>query len=799
MVSFIVYIKKSSFMIRNFFKVAFRNMFRNKAFSVINIAGLTIGMASAILILLWVQNEMSYDRFHANLNRLYEVFGNDVADGKINTGTATPEIMAPILKNDIPEIDQVSRISGGENYLFTVGDKSLKANGNLVDPSFLSMFSFPLIKGNVNSALKDPYSVVLTQQLAKKIFGNEDAIGKVIKVENDENYKVTGILKDLPNNTQFKFDYLMSYEHKSMKGYIDSDWTDVSIRTYVMLKPHASLSAANSKIKNVIVQHSGGRAKTTQFLYPFSKLHLYSHFENGVVIGGRIERVRIFLLIAIFILLIACINFMNLSTAKSEKRAKEVGVRKVVGARKRSLVFQFIAESILLSFIAGALAIITVQLCLPAFNQLVQKQLFINYENPYFWIAGITFILITGVLAGSYPAFFLAAFKPISVLKGTFKKADSFFTPRKVLVVLQFTIGIALIICTIVVHEQVKYAESRQTGYDQKNLVYVFLQGDMDKNYSLIKNELMNSGVATSITKAQAPLTQNWSSGISMKWQGKDPGEKIQVNRYTEDGGLVKTAGMQLIEGRDIDIEKFPSDSTACLISEAAVKAMGFKNPIGQLIYDDPINWHGVGVIKDFILESPYEPIKPFMVKGPKYGGNVLLIKLNNANNNAQNLAKAEKIFKEYNPAYPFEYYFIDQEYAKKFEDEQLIQTLTSLFSMLTIFISCLGLFGLATYMAENRIKEIGIRKVLGASVSGIATLLSKDFVKLVIISIVIASPLAFWSMSKWLSGYAYRIHISIWIFLIAGAIAIVISLLTVSYQAIKTAIANPVKSLRTE
>jgi len=799
MVSFIVYIKKSSFMIRNFFKVAFRNMFRNKAFSVINIAGLTIGMASAILILLWVQNEMSYDRFHANLNRLYEVFGNDVADGKINTGTATPEIMAPILKNDIPEIDQVSRISGGENYLFTVGDKSLKANGNLVDPSFLSMFSFPLIKGNVNSALKDPYSVVLTQQLAKKIFGNEDAIGKVIKVENDENYKVTGILKDLPNNTQFKFDYLMSYEHKSMKGYIDSDWTDVSIRTYVMLKPHASLSAANSKIKNVIVQHSGGRAKTTQFLYPFSKLHLYSHFENGVVIGGRIERVRIFLLIAIFILLIACINFMNLSTAKSEKRAKEVGVRKVVGARKRSLVFQFIAESILLSFIAGALAIITVQLCLPAFNQLVQKQLFINYENPYFWIAGITFILITGVLAGSYPAFFLAAFKPISVLKGTFKKADSFFTPRKVLVVLQFTIGIALIICTIVVHEQVKYAESRQTGYDQKNLVYVFLQGDMDKNYSLIKNELMNSGVATSITKAQAPLTQNWSSGISMKWQGKDPGEKIQVNRYTEDGGLVKTAGMQLIEGRDIDIEKFPSDSTACLISEAAVKAMGFKNPIGQLIYDDPINWHVVGVIKDFILESPYEPIKPFMVKGPKYGGNVLLIKLNNANNNAQNLAKAEKIFKEYNPAYPFEYYFIDQEYAKKFEDEQLIQTLTSLFSMLTIFISCLGLFGLATYMAENRIKEIGIRKVLGASVSGIATLLSKDFVKLVIISIVIASPLAFWSMSKWLSGYAYRIHISIWIFLIAGAIAIVISLLTVSYQAIKTAIANPVKSLRTE
>jgi putative ABC transport system permease protein len=786
-------------MISNFFKVAFRNLFRNKAFSLINISGLAIGMASAILILLWVLNEISYDRFHSNGHRLYEVFGNDVADGKINTGTATPEIMAPVLKNDVPEIEQVSRISWGENYLFTVGDKSLKASGNLVDPSFLNMFSFPMVEGNINSALSDPYSIVLTQQLEKRIFGNEDAIGKVIKVDNDENYKVTGILKDLPNNTQFNFDYLMSYEHKSMKGYIDSDWTDVSIRTFVMLKPHTSLNAANNKIKNVIVQHSGGRAKTTQFLYPVNKLHLYSHFENGVVVGGRIERVRIFLVIAIFILLIACINFMNLSTARSEKRAKEVGVRKVVGARKRSLVLQFIAESILLSFIAGVLALIIVQLCLPAFNQLVQKQLFINYGNAYFWIAGISFILITGILAGSYPAFFLAAFRPASVLKGTFKKAGSLITPRKVLVVLQFTFAIALIICTIVVEQQVKYAQNRETGYDKKNLVYVFLQGDMDKNYELIKNDLLNSGAAISITKAQAPLTQNWSSGISMKWQGKDPNAKIQVNRYTEDGGLVNTAGMKLIQGRDIDIKNYPSDSTACLISEAAVKAIGFKNPIGQLIYDDPINWHVVGVIKDFILESPYEPIKPFMIKGPKYGGNVLLIKLNNANSNTENLAKAENIFKEYNPAYPFEYYFTDQEYAKKFIDEKLTGILASLFSMLTIFISCLGLFGLAAYMAENRVKEIGVRKVLGASVANIATLLSKDFVKLVIIAILIASPVAWWSMSTWLSGYAYRIHISISIFLIAGTIAIVISLLTVSFQAIKAAIANPVKSLRTE
>jgi len=757
-------------------------------------------MASAILILLWIQNEVSYDRFHTNGNRLYEIFGNNVVGGEIRTGTATPEIMAPGLKNDVPEIEQVSRISWGENYLFSIGDKSLKASGNLVDPAFLTMFSYPLVKGDAKTALNDPYSIVLTEKLSKRIFGNEDAIGKILKVENDENYKVSGILKDLPNNTQFNFEYLMSYDHKAMKGYIDSDWTDVSIRTYVLLKPNTSLASANAKIKDVITTHSGGRAaKTDLFLYPLNKLRLYSDFKNGIAAGGRIERVKIFSLIAVFILLIACINFMNLSTAISEKRAKEVGIRKVVGARKKSLIKQFLAESIFMAFIAGMLAVIIVQLCLPLFNHLVQKQLFIDYGNLYSWLAGIGFILLTGILAGSYPAFFLSAFKPVSVLKGTLKKINALIAPRKVLVVLQFTFAIALIICTIVVEQQIKYAQSRETGYDKNNLGYVFIQGDIDKNYSLIKNELLHSGVATAVSKTQAPLTQNWSSGISMKWQGKDPNVKIQINRYTEDGDLVKTAGMHLVQGRDIDIKNYPSDSTACLISESAVKVMGFKNPIGQVIFDDPIDWHVVGVIKDFILESPYEPIKPFMVKGPKYGGSVIHIKLNSASNTAQNLAKAEKIFKQYNPAYPFEFHFIDEEYAQKFSDEKLTGTLASLFAALTIFISCLGLFGLATYMAENRIKEIGVRKVLGASVQSIATLLSKDFIKLVIVSIIIASPVAWWAMNQWLGGYNYHIKISWLIFIEAGLLAIVIALLTVSFQAIKAAVANPVKSLRSE
>ncbi|HMG69357.1 MAG TPA: ABC transporter permease [Chitinophagaceae bacterium] len=786
-------------MLKNYFKIATRNLLRNKGFSFLNISGLAIGMASAVLILLWIQNEISYDHFHKNGDRLYQVWGNNIVGGTISSGTATPEIMAPGLKNDVPEIDKVSRISWGDDYLFTVGDKSLKASGNLVDPDFITMFNFPLIEGNAATAMKDPYSILITQKLAKKIFGNDEPMGKIIKVENDENYKVSGILKDLPNNTQFNFEYLMSYEHKTMKGYIDSDWTDVSIRTFVLLKPNVSFDVANQKIKNIIVQHSGGRAKTTQFLYPLNKLRLYSDFVNGVSVGGRIERVKIFGLIAVFILLIACINFMNLSTARSEKRAKEVGIRKTVGALKKSLVGQFLAESIFMALISGFLAVLLVQLSLPAFNTLVEKQLFIDYGNIYFWITAIGFILFTGILAGSYPAFFLSAFEPIFVLKGAFKKINTLVTPRKILVVLQFTFAIALIICTIIVEQQIKFAQNRDTGYDKKNLGYVFIQGDIQKNYSLIKNELLSSGVAVSTSKTQAPLTQNWSVAISMNWQGKDPNTKLQVNRYTEDGDLIKTAGMQLVQGRDIDVKNYPTDSTACLISESAVKAMGFKNPIGQLIFDDPINWHVVGVIKDFILESPYETIKPFLVKGPRYGGNVIYIKLNPENSTAVNLAKAEDIFKRYNASYPFEFHFTDKEYGLKFNDERLTGKLASIFAMLTIFISCLGLFGLAAYMAENRIKEIGVRKILGASVTGIAVLLSKDFVKLVIVAILIASPVAWFAMNKWLHGYEYKIKISGWVFLFAGLLALIIALLTVSFQAIKAAVSNPVKSLRTE
>jgi ABC-type antimicrobial peptide transport system permease subunit len=504
-------------------------------------------------------------------------------------------------------------------------------------------------------------------------------------------------------------------------------------------------------------------------------------------------------IIAAFILLIACINFMNLSTARSEKRAKEVGIRKVVGAQKVYIIGQFIGESVLMSFIAGIIAIAIVLLSIPAFNELIGEKIAINYDSPRSWVGGIGFIVFTGILAGSYPAFFLSSFQPVQVLKGTFKKAHALVTPRKILVVLQFTFAIILIICTFIVRQQINHAQNRETGYNKNNLIYHLFTGDIEKNYDLIKNELLTSGVASSITKTSAPLTQSWSDGWGQEWEGKDPNDKTDFFRYNQEGGLGVTAGLQFIKGRDFDVKQYPTDSSAMIINESAWKVMKFKDPIGKIVKDNGSEWHIVGVIKDFILTSPYEPTKPMLIFGAKSWFQTMLIKLSATTSTSDGLKKAESIFKKYNPQYPFDYKFIDEEYAKKFEAEQRIGTLAGLFAGLTIFISCLGLFGLATYMAENRIKEIGVRKVLGASVTGIAALLSKDFLKLVIISFVLAVPIAWWAMYSWLQDYSFRVTIQWWVFAMAGLLSVLIAVITISYQAIKAAIANPVKSLRTE
>lgn len=789
-------------MVRNYLKTAVRNLLRQKAFSIINISGLAIGMASAILILLWIQNEVSHDRFHEKGDRLYTLNNRDRFNGELWAWNTTPNLLGPTVKADYPDVEDVVRTSG-VGFLFTHNEKRMNVQGIFTDTGFLSMFTFPLVKGSAPTALNGTHNIVVTEKLAKKLFGNEEPMGKVVRIDSADQFTITGVLKDLPNNTIFNFEYLLPWSYRTKLGWADSSWGNNSVQTYVLLKPNVSQAAFDEKIKNITINHTSGESKSTTqvFTYPFREAYLYGKSENGKYVGGRVEMVRLFAIIAVFILLIACINFMNLSTARSEKRAKEVGIRKVVGAPKGMLVGQFLGESVLLSFLAGLLALAIVLISLSGFNTLVEKELTIPYNNPVFWLSGLLFVLLTGIVAGSYPAFFLAAYKPVKVLKGTFKAAHALVTPRKILVVLQFTFAIVLIICTIIITRQINHAQKRDVGYDRNQLVYMHIQGGMEKHYDAIKNELLSSGAAVAVTKSMSPITQRWSDSWGFSWEGStEEDRKADFIRMASDADFVKTMGVKIIEGRDIDIKEYPADSTAVLLNETAVKGMRFKNPIGQVIREDGgRTWHVVGVLKDFIFESPFQKVEKLMVNGPAAWFNVIHFKLNPARSVADNLKLAENVFKKYNPEYPFDYRFVDEAYAKKFDSQKRTGKLAALFAGLTIFISCLGLFGLAAYMAQNRIKEIGVRRVLGASVNNITTLLSKDFLKLVVIALLIASPLAWWAMNAWLKDFEYRVDIEWWVFAAAGITSVLIALVTVGYQAVRAALSNPVKNLRTE
>ncbi len=773
-------------------------MRRNKSFSVINILGIAIGMASATLILLWIQHVSSIDQFHAKLDRLYEVFSNDKVQGTIRTVDATPEIMAPSLKSEFPEIEGASRINWGSRNLLSTDSTTagIMSSGNVVDADFLYMFTLLFVQGDPNTALDQPKNMIITQGLAKKLFHMDDVFGRTVRMGAHDLFTITGIIKDPPSNTMFRnCEYYCSYLQQTP---IDSDWTDIGVPTFVLLKPGVNVANLNKKLASVIPSHSRGYAKTAEFLYPVRRLALHGQFVNGHESGGFIIIVRAFTLIAIFIILIACINFMNLSTAYSQRRAKEVGIRKVTGALRPALLLQFLGESLLTASIAGITAILLVQLVLPAFDSFVETPLHLDYQEPRFWFAFVGFILVTGTLAGSYPAFVLSSFKPVSVLKGRMDNLISTINARKALVVFQFSIAIALIISTLIVTRQIDYARTRQSGYNRDHLINSFFLNERERETAdLIRNELLASGVATSVTKAFSPLTDNWSSILNPKFAGSDPSVKMQFNRYAEDGGLIKTAGMHLAEGRDIDLKNYPTNSTACLINEAALAAMRFKSPIGQLITENGVTYHVVGVIKNYIQESPYQSVKPMIIEGPKANMGAILIRLNGNRSINEDLALTERIFKKYNKLYPFEYSFVDADYAIKFQAEQFVGRIVALFSGLIIFISCLGLFGLAAYTARARIKEIGIRKLLGASVSQIGVLLSKDFIKLIVLSILVAIPIAWLTMDRWLSGYDYRISITWDIFALAGAGALLLAIATVSYQAIKAATTNPINNLR--
>ncbi len=795
-------------MFKNYFKTAWRSLTAGKSFSIINIAGLAIGMAGAILILLWLQNEISFDKFHKNKNNLYEVYAlANNTDRHPKAVNATSQPLGPALKQDYPEIAAFTRVWTLNNWLLSANNKSLISNkGFIVDSSFLEMFTFPLIEGNAAVQLRNSHSIVITKGLAKKLFGNEDPVGKIIKTENTDNFTVTGVLKNPPINTRFQFDYLLpwSFRETQNDGYTNETkrWLSNNTSTFVLLKPNTNVAELNKKISDVTRRYTGRNDVWTHFLFPLNEWHLYSEFKDGKSVGGRIETVRVFALIAAFILLIACINFINLSTARSEKRSKEVGIRKAIGARKSLLIGQFIIEAFLTACVSGAIAFAIVQFVLPSFNTLIGTQLSIPYNNFYFWLSAFGFIIITSLLAGSYPAFYLSSFKPISIFKKQFKKTNAGINPRKVLVVLQFTFAIILIVATIVVRNQIQYAQDRDKGYSNNNLLHVDFVGDIDKNYPVIKQELINSGIASSISKSMSGIVDGGAHTWGLRWQNENPQDtNTTITLYSEDANWVKTAGLHLIAGRDIDIYEYPADSNSVVLNETAVKLMGFKNPIGQTIREPFYNTtlHVVGVVKDFIIGSPYDEVPPTVIQGPRAWFTAMHIKFNPALSTADALTKAEQVFKKYNPAYPFDYKFVNEEYARKFDDEQRTKIMAGLFAFLAIFISCLGLFGLSASVAENRTKEIGVRKVLGANVASIVKLLSVDFIKLVIISIGIATPIAWYVMNKWLQDYTYRINIHWVIFFNAGLLAIAIALITVSFQSIKAAIANPVKSLRME
>jgi putative ABC transport system permease protein len=790
-------------MIKNFFIIAYRNLKRNRIFSVINILGLATGMASAILILLWIQDEISFDRFHVKEDRLFQVYRQDNTNGNSTTVENTPKILAHTLKTEYPDVEDVVRWQN-TNFLLTVGDRHFNVPGNFTDSGFLRMFSFPAVQGNPNLALNSPHDIVITESLAKKLFGNGPAFGQQIKLDSVDLFIVKAVLKDLPDNTQFQFEFLLPWSYLQKIGWDNGYWENNSVRTFYTLKSGVSGKSFNAKIKNLIVDHTKHeQTPSTDILFghPASKWHLYSKFENGRIAGGKILIVRLFSLIASFILLIACINFMNLSTARSEKRAKEVGIRKVVGAGRTFLIWQFLAESLMFSMIAGILAILIVELSLPSFNLLVNKNLFIDFRNVNFWMSAVGFVLLTGLLAGSYPAFYLSSFQPIKVLKGALKTSREGIAPRQFLVVLQFSFAIVLIISTIIVLQQIRYAQNRDSGYKRDNIVYNFMQGDIDRNYKLIRNELIGNGVVTEITRTSQPMTRHWSDSWGFQWTGSNAeDQKSDFNFFASDENFVETMGLKLIAGRDININTYLTDSNAMLLNEAAVKVMRLKNPVGTEVRLNDSRWHVVGVIKDFIMESPYSPIAPMIIVGPpSLSFYVLNMKFNPANTVSDNLKKAESVFKKYNPSYPFEYYFLDEDYASKFANEKQTGKLAALFAGLTIFISCLGLFGLSSFTAENRIKEIGIRKVLGASVFSITQLLFRNFIKLIVLSFLIAAPLAWWAMNGWLQSYTYRVFVSWWIFAVTFLLSVTIALITISFQSVKAALMNPAKSLRSE
>jgi putative ABC transport system permease protein len=797
-------------MFKNYLKIAWRNLFRNRVYSIINIAGLSIGMAMTLLIGLWITDEFSVNKNFAHYDRIVKVMLNSTHGGVIQTSSQLPSPLDKELKTKYAsDFKNVTAFTGADEHVLSYGKtKLLITGGHYAEPDIIPMLSMNMIRGG-KDALDHVGSLLIDQSTAKSLFGNTDPMNKVVNVNNTRTYKITGVFEDFPMSSAFSGAHYMMSFYQIFMDYPDakemeSNWTFGDIEIYARLQDNADLDKVSAKLKSIFNGH-GRDDKPELVLHPMSKWHLYADFSNGKNTGGAIEYIKMFAVIGIFVLLLACINFMNLSTARSERRAREVGIRKSVGSLRRQLIFQFLGESLMITSLSVLLSLVLLFLSLPWFNGLADKHIIFPSGKPLFWFMITVFTLVTGIVAGSYPAFYLSSFDAVKVLKGTLKAGRSATLPRKVLVVLQFTISVTLIVGTLVVFQEIQYARNRPTGFDQKGLLTVYrTTPELYKNHEAIRRELLANGAIVDMILANSS-TYDLSKPDGWSWPGKDPNSNPLLGWLAVSSNYGKTVKWEFTQGRDFSAD-FPTDSNGLVLNETAVKYIGLKNPIGATmsskytqVPNQPL--HVIGVIKDMVMESPFAKVNPtiYTMNLPAQYLYCLNIKLNPSISFAKAIALAEPVFLKYNPSSPFTYYENGEVYASRFSLEKKIGALSLVFAGFAIFISCIGLFGLSSFTAEQRKREIGVRKVLGASVFNVWRLLSKDYMILIFFSLCISLPLSYYLMFNWLQRYSYRIDISVWIFVGTIAMAFLITLLTVSFQSIRASFANPVKSLRAE
>ncbi|SKD09387.1 duplicated orphan permease [Chitinophaga ginsengisegetis] len=787
-------------MIRNYFRIAWRNLVRNKAFSFINILGLALGLACSLLMILWVQDEKSMDGFHANSDKLYQVYVRQSSGGKVDAGYLTQGPLAAELKKEVPEVAYASGFQAFPPVALRVGDKVMKITGAYAGADFLQMFSYPVLAGTKASAIDKPGTIAISRHLAELFFGGpEQALGKTLRYEDTVSLSVTSVY-DVPANSSQQFDFLRNWEDFTKNNAWTKTWGSFSPLTYIRLRDNADAGKVAAKIKDFVYNYQprNNNSYTELGLQPYSEKYLHAVFSNGIPDGGRIEYVRLFTLLAIFIMLIACINFMNLATARSVKRAKEVGVRKVVGALRSSLIIQFIGEAMLLAFLSLVIALLLVVVLLPAFNHISGKQLSLPISQPVFWGTLLGLTILTGFVAGSYPALFLSSLNPVRVLKGSLKFGSGATNFRKGLVVFQFTLSILLMIGMFVIYRQMDYVQTKNLGYDRQNLIYIPIEGSLISKYDVFKETAANLPGVLAISKMKETPTVIQHHKGDISWSGKDPDDVPSFADAAVGYDFIKTMHLTLLEGRDFSRE-FGNDSGSYILNESAVKRIGYQHPVGQPFTLGNVSGTIVGVLKDFHFNSMHDAIEPLVIRldeKPKWG--TVLVRAAEGKTTPV-LAGLAAICKNLNPEFPFTYQFSDEEYTKLYKSEQMVGQLCNYFASLAVFISCLGLFGLAMFTAAQRTKEIGVRKVLGASESNIFILLSAGFLKPVFIGMLIAFPLAWYIMNHWLEHFAYKTDLEWWIFAGAGLITIIIALLTVSFQSIRAAAMNPVKSLKTE